>query len=59
MKMEPNLVLNQIGFKFFVKSLELKVLKIQRIGLKTIPKVPLNTKKELVPRLKVLFEINN
>ncbi len=55
--MEPNLVLNHIGFKFFVKMI--RTLKIQRITLTTIPKVPLKTKKELEQRSKALFEINN
>jgi hypothetical protein len=39
--------------------LELEVFKIQRIGLKTIPKVPLKTKMKVESRSKALSEIEN
>jgi hypothetical protein len=40
MEMESDLVLNQINLiYFFVKISELKILEIQRIDLKTRPKV--------------------
>jgi hypothetical protein len=38
--MKPNIVLNWISFKFFVKMIKTEYLKIQRIGLKTSLKVP-------------------
>jgi len=38
--MKPNIVLNWISFKFFVKMTKTEYLKIQRIGLNTRLKVP-------------------
>jgi hypothetical protein len=38
--MKPNIVLNWISFKFFVKMIKTEYLKIQRIGLKTSLKIP-------------------
>ncbi len=59
MKMEPNLVLNQIGFKFFVKMTRTKGFKNSKNWSQDHTKGSIKIKIKLKPRLKALFEINN
>jgi histone acetyltransferase (RNA polymerase elongator complex component) len=40
MKIEPNLVLNQTSLNSLWKKIKIKSLKIEKLGLKTKPKVP-------------------
>jgi hypothetical protein len=44
MEMEPNLNLNQISFKFFVKITRTRGFRIQKTDLRIGLKVPLKTK---------------
>ncbi len=59
MKIEPNLVLNQLGFKLFVTMIKTKGFLNSKNWSQDHTKGSIKNKKKLEPRSKVLFEINN